>query len=169
VLALAALLVLVVTRRGDRMPDIVETVAADFAAYRSGAMRLDRPTGDAEEVLAYYRDRGVRFRTPVFLFDAMGYRLTGGSVVGPAGRVRAMFAYESVGSDRMICQMYDGTTDALTDPAEVRTLDGIDFFVYRLGEVTLVFWQDGDVVCVLVADGDSEQAIVFARAKATGA
>jgi hypothetical protein len=99
----------------------------------------------------------------------MGYRLAGGSVVGPAGRVRALFAYQGAGGDRMLCQMYEGTTGALADPAEVRTYDGIEFLVYRRGDLTLVFWQDGAVVCVLVADADPEQVIAFARAKATGA
>jgi hypothetical protein len=146
----------------------VARVAADYSAYRSGTMELQRTTAVSADLERFFRDARVPFATPVFEFDVMGYRLTGGSVVGPRGAVRALFAYEGVGGDRMICQMYDGTTDDLTEPAEVRTYDGIEFYVYRLGDLTLVFWQDGPVVCVLVADGDPEQAVVFARAKATG-
>ena len=43
---------------------------------------------------------------------------------------------------------------------------GIRFRIYRSGGVTLVFWQEGSVVCVLAADGDPEQAIQRAYAKA---
>jgi anti-sigma factor RsiW len=156
-----------VARGAERAADIVPTVAADYAAYRSGIMELRRPTVVPEELLRFFREERVPFATPVFLFDGMGYRLAGGSVIRDDGRVRALFAYEGVDGGRMLCEMYDGTTAELTDPTEVRTLDDIDFYVYRLGDLTLVFWQDGPVVCVLIADGDPEQVIIFAHAKAT--
>lgn len=166
-LALAAVLLIVVTRGAERAADIVPTVAADYAAYRSGIMEIRRPTFVPEELLRFFQEERVPFATPVFLFDGMGYRLAGGSVIRDDGRVRALFAYEGVDGGRMLCEMYDGTTAELTDPTEVRTLDDIDFYVYRLGDLTLVFWQDGPVVCVLIADGDPEQVIIFAHAKAT--
>jgi hypothetical protein len=62
--------------------------------------------------------------------------------------------------------MYEGRTSALPAPAERRRQNDIDFLVYREGGLTFVFWQEGDVVCVLVADGDSESAIQLAFAKA---
>jgi anti-sigma factor RsiW len=168
VLALAAVSLYQLTRTRDGAPDIVQAVGTDFIEYRSGDLRLRHPTSVAAEVEAFFRDEGVPFVSPVFQFDVMDFRLTGGTVRGEE-RPRAVVTYEGVGGDRMICEMYEGTTDALPDATEVREIDGIRFFIYRLRDLTLVFWQDGDLVCVLVMDGDPERAVVFAHAKATGA
>ena len=96
----------------------------------------------------------------------MEYQLAGGGVHRRNGRVSALFAYESAKGDRLVCQMYQGTTSDLPGTGDVREHDGITFLVYRLRSLTLAFWQEGPVVCVLVAEGDPEQAIALARAKA---
>jgi hypothetical protein len=38
--------------------------------------------------------------------------------------------------------------------------------VYHEGDLTSIFWQEGTVVCVLVATGEREAAIRLAFAKA---
>ena len=50
--------------------------------------------------------------------------------------------------------------------AEERDHDGIRFIVYRRAGLTLVFWEEGTVVCVLASDGDPEEAVQLAYAKA---
>jgi hypothetical protein len=167
VLAAAAVVVLLIARPRDGTGDIVAAVAADFVAYRSGDLRLQRSTTVPDELERFFRAEGVPFPT-VFDFSGMEFRLAGGSVHRD-GRLRTLFAYEGPGDDRLLCQMYGGTTAELTGAPEVRHYDGVEFFVYRVDDLTLVFWQDGRVVCVLVMDGDPERAIAFARAKAGGA
>lgn len=168
VLALAAVLVLAIVRPGFRSPDVVHTVAADYSAFRSGTMALQRQTADAPELEQFFRERQVPFPTPVFEFGAMQYSLAGGTV-RENGAVRAMFAYEGPDGDRMICEMYEGVTGDLPAGADVREYGGKQFHIYRIEDLTLVFWQDGAVVCVLVMDGDPEQAVFFARVKAGAA
>jgi len=169
VLALAAVLVIAITRtHSGPSPDVIQAVAADFREYRSGAMSLGRQTDDAAELEQYFRQEQVPFPTPVFEFGAMYFSLTGGRVIEDGGP-RALFAYQGAGGDRMICEMYAGVTGDLPPAAEVREYNGVQLYVYRLGGLTLVFWQDGEVVCVLVMDGDPEQAILFARVKAGAA
>jgi len=168
VLALAAVLVLAIVRPRLRSPDLVHAVAADFTAFRSGALQLQRRTADAPELEQFFREVQVPFPTPVFEFGAMQFSLAGGSV-REGGGPRAMFAYESTTGDRMICEMYAGVTGDLPAGAEVREYGGKQFYIYRMAELTLVFWQDGTVVCVLVMDGDPERAILFARVKAGAA
>ena len=51
-------------------------------------------------------------------------------------------------------------------PDETRDHEGIRFRIYRRGELTLAFWQEGDVLCVLASDADSEHVIQLAFAKA---
>ncbi len=168
VLALAAILVLTIVRRGPGPADIVQSVAADYRSFRSGTMELEHRTADAPDLDRFFQEAGVPFPTPVFEFGAMQYSLTGGTIREDGG-VRALFAYEGPDDDRMICEMYEGVTGDLPVGAEIREFAGKQFHIYHVGNLTLVFWQDGEVVCVLVMDGDPEQAVFFARVKAGAA
>jgi hypothetical protein len=62
--------------------------------------------------------------------------------------------------------MYRGRTAELPYTAERRVHDGIGFLVYRRDGVTLVFWQEGEVVCVLASDVAPEEVVALAFAKA---
>jgi hypothetical protein len=62
--------------------------------------------------------------------------------------------------------MYEGRLADLPRPDDVRERDGIRFQVYRTGELTLVFWQEGAVVCVLASDAEPEAVIQLAYGKA---
>jgi hypothetical protein len=62
--------------------------------------------------------------------------------------------------------MYEGHLASLPQPDDVRDHDGIRFQVYREGKLTLVFWQEGEVVCVLASDAEAESVIQLAYAKA---
>lgn len=168
VLALAAIVVLAIVRREPGPADVVQSVAADYRSFRSGAMELDHRTADAPDLDRFFQEAGVPFPTPVFEFGAMQYVLAGGTVREDDG-IRALFAYEGPNDDRMICEMYEGVTGTLPPGAEIRDFAGKRFYIYRVDDLTLVFWQDGEVVCVLVMDGDPEQAIFFARVKAGAA
>lgn len=168
VLALAAILVLAIVRRGPGPTDIVQSVAADYRDFRSGAMALEHRTADAPDLDRFFQEAGVPFPTPVFEFGAMQYVLAGGIIREERG-IRALFAYAGPNDDRMICEMYEGVTGDLPVGAEIREFAGKQFYIYRVDDLTLVFWQDGEVVCVLVMDGDPERAIFFARVKAGAA
>jgi len=62
--------------------------------------------------------------------------------------------------------MYEGQLADLPRSDDEREHNGITFRVYRAGTVTLVFWQEGPVVCVLASDADAEAVIQLAYAKA---
>jgi hypothetical protein len=101
----------------------------------------------------------------VFDLGMMQYQLVGGGVHRLGNRASALFAYRGPGGD-LVCQMYQGRLSALPRPDDVRTQNGIRFQVYRRGARTLVFWQEGEVVCVLASDADAEEVIQLAYAKA---
>lgn len=163
-LAAAAILMIVLGR--STAPTVPAEVAAHFAQVRAGAIALDTATGDVAALEAFFRRVGIRFPTRVFDFGMMGYELAGGRVHSVAGRQSALFAYRAAEGRRVICQMYEGRLDELPAAAESVEHDGITFRVYREGSLTLVFWQEGGVVCVLASDGGAEEAIALARAKA---
>jgi hypothetical protein len=62
--------------------------------------------------------------------------------------------------------MYEGWLGDLPRTDDVREHNGIIFQVYRTSGLTLVFWQEGAVVCVLASDAESEAVIQLAYAKA---
>lgn len=61
--------------------------------------------------------------------------------------------------------MFEGGTAGL--PKGLRhDREGISFFVYGRDGSTQIFWQEGDVTCVLVSDAPPEEVLSLAFAKA---
>lgn len=146
-----------------RLPD---SVASDFEAYRDGRFSLALATAEPPELEAYFKSRGLGFPTRVFDLGMMGYTLRGGREGAVAGRPSAFFVYRGPSGEDVICQMFRGRLGDLPPPAARRLHDGIPFQVYRRDGLTLVFWAEGDVLCVLVGEGDSETLVQLAFAKA---
>ena len=166
VLAAAALALLFVSRPGA---NLVDAVTRDFAQYSSGTLALDLRSSDGAAVESLYARGGLVFRTRVFDLGMMQYRLVGGRIHRLRGRPSALFAYRGPEGRDLVCQMYEGRLAELPRSDDVREHNGITFQVYRAGRLTLVFWQEGAVVCVLASDAESETVIQLAYAKAAKA
>ena len=165
-LAAAALLVLLLGRSKGERSDLVTSATQDFTRYRAGRLDLPIASGDREALERSFTASGLPFTARVYDLGMMGYRLSGGGVHRIGGRVSALYAYVGSRGERVVCQMYQGTTSELPSGGEEREHDGIRFRIYRSDGITLVFWQEGSIVCVMAADGDSEQTIQLAYAKA---
>ncbi len=163
-LATAAAVLLVLVRRGAA--DLIAAAAHDFASYRAASLPLQLETHDPRALEHFFADGRIPFATRVFDLGMMGYRLAGGRAHRLAGRASALFAYEKTDGQRVVCQMYEGRLAELPPRAEEREHDGIRFRIYHAAGVTLVFWQEGSVVCVLATDGDPEEAVQLAYTKA---
>ena len=163
VLAAAAAVILLVSR-GPR--DLPSAVGRDFAAYRKAALSLDTASGDGPTLERYFAWRGLAFRTRVFDLGMMGYGLVGARVHRLDGRPSALFAYRGVGDHTLMCQMFEGSLDELPQGGEAREHNGIEFRIFKEHGLTLVFWMEGSVVCVLVSDVSGEDVVQLAYAKA---
>jgi len=141
-------------------------VARDFEAYRSGELTLDHVSPNTASVQDFFAGRGLGFETRVFDLAMMGYSTVGGTVVTRGGTRSALFVYAREDGRPVICQMFPGRVETLPAGAERRAHDGIDFFVYEREGVTVVFWQEGGVVCVLASDIPREELVQLASAKA---
>ena len=161
--AVAILFFVFVGRPSADVPDAVERAYTD---YESGALRLDTVTGDAPALQAFFARHGMAFATRVFDLNMMGYRLQGGRTHTLRLRPSALFVYRAAGGRELICQMYEGTLAHLPAGGEERTHNGIAFRIYRSSALTLVFWQEGAVVCVLASDAPTEEVLQLAYAKA---
>jgi anti-sigma factor RsiW len=141
-------------------------VAAELRAHRSGALPRDVESEDPEELQEYFLGSSLPFPMKVYDLGMMAYRLDGAAVRPVRGRPAALVAYRGPEGLSLLCRMYQGSLAELPEPAERRTNGGIAFHVYRDADVTLVFWEEGAVVCVLAGDGDPEAVVQLAFAKA---
>jgi anti-sigma factor RsiW len=148
---------------GDR---IVAAVSADFGAVQDGTLPLGRPDAAPAELEAYFAEQGIDFETRVFDLAMMGYELAGGRVQDLAGRPSALFTYRNADGVLMVCRMYLGDLTELPAPARTLEHNGITFHVYERNGRTLVFWEEGDVVCVLASDAPAQAVIDLSFAKA---
>jgi anti-sigma factor RsiW len=164
--AAASLAVVSVLHYLDPLRALPAQVARDHAAYRVGSLPLELHTQDVRRMERFFVERGVPFPTRVFDLGMMGYRLEGGRVHRLAGRPSALFVYRGEGGKILICEMYPGHARELPGGAELRQNKGIRFYVYRTGRTTTVFWEEGDIVCALGSDADTEEVIGLAFEKA---
>lgn len=146
--------------------DVPAAVARDYRDYKGGTLSLERRTVDPKDLESFFTDSGIRFHTRVFDFAMMNYRLVGGRVHTLAGRPSAAYVYQGHAGKILLCEMYEGRAEDLPDGARVREHNGITFRIYRTGGVTMAFWQEGNVICVLASDIDAEELAQLAFAKA---
>jgi anti-sigma factor RsiW len=163
-LAAAAIVLYLVSRAGSEPRP--GRVARDFVEVAAGRARLGVTTREPRMVEEYFRRNGIPFATRVFDLGMMGYDLQGGRVHRMNGRPSALFTYRGADGRLIVYQMYQGSAAELPPPEETRERDGVTFLIYREGNTTVVFWQEGDVVCVLASDAPSESVIQLAFAKA---
>ena len=146
-------------------PDLPTLVARDFTRYQASTLPLESRATTSAALEAFFRSR-VGFTARVFDLAMMRYELVGGRVHALSGRPSALFVYRGDAGRIVLCQMYPGTMAALSAPDETRLQNDITFYIYRRDGYTLVFWQEGDVTCVLVSDIPSQETIQLAFAKA---
>jgi len=155
-----------VTPGPPRSADLVDDFDAAYAELERGRLPAAFETADAGEVENRWQRAGLDFRARVFDLEAMGIHLAGGGATTVGGRRAAVTAYRAAAAGLLACWMFEGAASELPGGAEVREHDGFEFHVYRRGDLTLVFWQEGDVLCALAGRGDPEGVLDLAVAKA---
>lgn len=141
-------------------------VALDYERFRSGALPLESTLARADALEAFFRERGIPFRTRVLDLAMMRYQLAGGRAHRLGGEPSALFVYRGEVGRTLVCQMYQARLDELPPAADVRDHRGFRFQIYREGDVTVVFWQEGAVVCVLAGDFGEREVVALALEKA---
>ncbi len=69
----------------------------------------------------------------------------------------------------LICEMYPGSLADLPAEGEAHDHEGVRFVVYQRDGLTLVFWPEGSVLCVLAGEGGTDVVLPLAFAKAARA
>lgn len=140
-------------------------VAQHFVAYRAAKLPLTMRSSNVTE-LEHFFSENLDFHTRVYDLGPMGYRIQGGDVLRLDGRSSAVSAYRGPDDSRLLCEMFRGRMDELPPASRTVSNNGIAFRVYRRDALTAVYWADGDIICVLVSDIDSEALLAIAFAKA---
>jgi len=144
-----------------------EAVAQDVRSRAAGELELAVESSDARRLEAFLADQRLGFEARVLDLGMMGFALRGGSAGPLAGRPSALMVYRETATGlEVLCRMLLGRLAALPPPDETRQHDGIPFQVYHLGDVTVVFWPEGRVLCALAGRGEPEALIQLAFAKA---
>jgi hypothetical protein len=149
-----------------RRADLPSLIARDHAAFAAGDLQPEERTADVRAMEAYFSRAGLPFPARVLDLAMMRYRLRGGSVRVMDGRPGVLLAYQSEDGHLLLCRMYLGSLDDLPAPRERHEHDGLQFLVYERQALTLVFWPEGNVVCVLSGDGGPGVILPLAFAKA---
>jgi len=144
-----------------------EAVAEDVRSRWAGRLELALEVSDSRRLEAFLGEQRLGFEARVLDLGMMGFALRGGSAGPLAGRPSALMVYrETATGHEVLCRMLLGGLAALPAPHETRQHDGIPFQVYHLGDVTVVFWPEGHVLCALAGRGEPEALILLAFAKA---
>lgn len=149
-----------------KSPGILESVSNNFLDYQHQKLALELKTSDVKEMENFFATHGVVGNTRVFDLGMMSYQLVGGRVEKFHHQPAALFVYRGADNQILHCRMYPGVVSELPAGATQRENNGIKFQVYQKSGVTMVFWQEGKIVCALSSDIASEDVVQLAFAKA---
>jgi len=147
-----------------RPASLPAAAAGDVGRVADGTLPVELITNDAAALERHFAARGVHVR--VLDLAMMGWQLEGGRVHTLARRPSALYVYRRADGRQLVCQMFAGTAGELPAAATTRESGGFTFRVFHQGPRTLVFWQEGEILCVLGSDLPSDEVIALAIAKA---
>jgi anti-sigma factor RsiW len=145
---------------------LLHVVARDFRSYQNQKLTLEQTTPDVKELEEFFAEHGLPFTPHVYDLSAKNYRLVGGRVQYLRGQRTEWVVYRGPNNQALVCQMYVGKVSELPGGSVERGHRGKKFQIYQVKGVTMVFWQDRKVVCVLISDIPAENVVQLAFAKA---
>ncbi len=162
----AALIAYVVLANRTTPLDLPAQAARDLGAVGSRSLPLELQTSEAAVLERYFADAPNGPRVRVIDLGMMGIPLEGGVRHVLDGQPSALYAYRTPSGARLVCQMYVGRLSDLPPPDNAVDNKGFHFQIYDRGGVTVVFWQEGDIVCVLASNLPAGEVIALAFEKA---
>lgn len=145
---------------------VPQVVARDFRSYQNQKLTPELNTPDVKKLEAFFTRQGLPFPPHVYDLSAKNYPLVGGRVQYLKSRRTEWVVYRGPNNQQLVCQMYVGNVSELPAGSVEREHRGKKFRVYQVKGVTMVFWQDRKVVCVLISDMPTENVVQLAFAKA---
>lgn len=148
--------------------DLVDEIDDEFRRYLVGSLRLDIAESDADALERRFSELGLPFSVRVFDFGTMDYKLAGGTVHRAGRRQSAMFGYRGPTGEDALCQVFPGRFESAAG-GDLRENAGVRFFVHYRAGATLVFWQEGELLCSVASGAlpDTVLQLAFSGAVTT--
>ena len=160
IVALLALAVLVVVLTRD--PGTASRLAAHYVSVMAGDLAPVIALDDPGVLSAALARAGAGF-TPRIASLEPQFSLLGGAVHELEGRPIAAWFYRDARADTLLAEAFTGTVDLLGEPDDVRRDREPALHIVRKTSQTLVYWQEGGVVYVLIATLPGERTVTLAR------
>ena len=145
---------------------VPQVIARDFRSYQNQKLTPELNTPDVKKMETFFAKRGLPFAPHVYDLSAMNYPLVGGRLQYLQSHRTEWVVYRGPDNQALVCQMYVGNVSELPVGSVEREHRGKKFHIYQVKGVTMVFWQDRKVVCVLISDMPTENVVQLAFAKA---
>lgn len=123
------------------------------------ARHYQRLSNEPEQVVAA---GGTQSTARILDLTPWGYQLFGQELSAVTGRENRIFAYRGTETDLLVAHELDGQTLPDSHGATVIKKSGRDFVVSSSGDITLVAWQDDNMLCVLASKLSQERMLVLA-------
>ncbi|MBM4383706.1 MAG: zf-HC2 domain-containing protein [Deltaproteobacteria bacterium] len=157
--AAAALLLWAALPRAVDLPAEAAVLAREAAAQpsaRTPAAALEARFAAAE----------LPFAARVLDLGMMGWEIASGEVSRLAERPSTQILYRDATGRSLLCVMLEARASELPDDAARFDSGAITFFEFTRGDVTVVAWAEGDVLCFLAGRLPAEEVRALAVAKA---
>lgn len=171
VLAVGALLLFAPPVREVPPADPVDRMAESYRGLVSGQLVVEHALSAPADLEHRFAAGGLPFRARVLDLSMMGFELAGGRIQRLSREPSALMVYRRAGGsagreDLLACEMYRGRLADLPLADRIARRGNFTFHLFRRGVATLVFWQEGELVCALVGGGDAAALLDLAAAKA---
>jgi len=149
---------------------LVHEVAQDYVQYRNRQLTMEF-SGENRASLARFMDQhGFPPHERMLELGSAEFRFAGWAIDALEQRPAIFLAYESSADKRILCQMWPGSLAELPRGAEIHAEGQTSaVYVYDVDSLTLAFWQEGSILCVLASDIGRDKLVELAVAKANAA
>lgn len=153
----------------DRRDALASTrrLSDEWSEHAGATLPADLAVLDAVGLAERFAGAGLDFPARVIDLAAMDVKVVGGSTRSFDGRPATLVLYDAP-FGRMLCRMIHDPGRASIVPESPPALreNGFEFRTIEHAGLSLVFWHEGPVACVLVARAAVTELLALARAKA---
>lgn len=159
--AIVGLVLIVILATVRRDPGLVASLSQEYTRVMAGTLvpTVRPPAGALGDQL---RNAGVGFDVHVRDLGPE-FVLLGGTTTDVEGRRVAAWMYRAHGSETVLVEAFRGGVDELGTPDEVRADPPPRLALFRKTTQTIVAWQEGPLVYVLISTLPTEQVVALAR------
>ena len=139
---------------------------SEVAARTLAAASAEPEAIDAATLEARFAAARLPFAARVLDLRMLGWQVASGGLAPVRGRASAQIAYRDFDGRSLLCLMIVAGVAELPEDSERFAEGGIAFFSFSRGEVTVVAWAEGDVLCLLAGALPASEVRALAVAKA---